>query len=99
MDTMTADSLAVASFTDYKVADISLAAWGRKEIAIAESAMPALTVTSAKALRSPCGRRFCNGAPLQERNQHRLLLSEGRLVNLGNATGHPSRVMDGSFAN
>ena len=27
-----------------------------------------------------------------------LLLSEGRLVNLGNATGHPSRVMDGSFA-
>jgi adenosylhomocysteinase len=28
-----------------------------------------------------------------------LLLSEGRLVNLGNATGHPSRVMDGSFAN
>ena len=28
-----------------------------------------------------------------------VLLSEGRLVNLGNATGHPSRVMDGSFAN
>lgn len=27
-----------------------------------------------------------------------LLLSEGRLVNLGNATGHPSRIMDGSFA-
>lgn len=30
---------------------------------------------------------------------HILLLSEGRLVNLGNATGHPSRIMDGSFAN
>lgn len=28
-----------------------------------------------------------------------VLLSEGRLVNLGNAMGHPSRVMDGSFAN
>lgn len=28
-----------------------------------------------------------------------LLLSEGRLINLGNATGHPSRIMDGSFAN
>ncbi len=28
-----------------------------------------------------------------------ILLSEGRLVNLGNAMGHPSRVMDGSFAN
>jgi len=28
-----------------------------------------------------------------------ILLSEGRLVNLGNATGHPSRIMDGSFAN
>lgn len=30
---------------------------------------------------------------------HLILLSEGRLVNLGNATGHPSRIMDGSFAN
>ena len=28
-----------------------------------------------------------------------ILLSEGRLVNLGNATGHPSRIMDGSFDN
>jgi adenosylhomocysteinase len=28
-----------------------------------------------------------------------VILSEGRLVNLGNATGHPSRIMDGSFAN
>lgn len=32
-------------------------------------------------------------------NDHIIMLSEGRLVNLGNATGHPSRVMDGSFAN
>jgi adenosylhomocysteinase len=30
------------SFTDYKVADISLADWGRKEIAIAETEMPGL---------------------------------------------------------
>ena len=30
------------NFSDYKVADISLAAWGRKEIQIAESEMPAL---------------------------------------------------------
>jgi adenosylhomocysteinase len=29
-------------FTDYKVADLSLADWGRKEVAIAESEMPAL---------------------------------------------------------
>lgn len=28
-----------------------------------------------------------------------LLLAEGRLINLGCATGHPSRIMDGSFAN
>ncbi len=28
-----------------------------------------------------------------------ILLAEGRLVNLGLATGHPSRVMDGSFCN
>tara|TARA_B110000090_G_scaffold184632_1_gene212149 strand:- start:1221 stop:2420 length:1200 start_codon:yes stop_codon:yes gene_type:complete len=33
------------------------------------------------------------------KNDHLLLLAEGRLVNLGNATGHPSRIMDGSFAN
>ncbi len=30
------------TFTDYKVADISLAAWGRKEIQIAETEMPGL---------------------------------------------------------
>ncbi len=35
----------------------------------------------------------------KENNDHLILLSEGRLVNLGNATGHPSRIMDGSFAN
>ena len=29
-------------FTDYKVADMSLAGWGRKEIAIAETEMPGL---------------------------------------------------------
>jgi adenosylhomocysteinase len=36
-----------------------------------------------------------------EKNQgdYLILLSEGRLINLGNATGHPSRIMDGSFAN
>jgi adenosylhomocysteinase len=31
-----------SSFTDFKVADLALADWGRKEIAIAESEMPAL---------------------------------------------------------
>ncbi len=35
----------------------------------------------------------------RKKNDHLILLSEGRLVNLGNATGHPSRIMDGSFAN
>jgi adenosylhomocysteinase len=34
-----------------------------------------------------------------DKNDYLILLSEGRLVNLGNATGHPSRIMDGSFAN
>jgi adenosylhomocysteinase len=32
----------MAEFTDYKVADISLAEWGRKEISIAEGEMPGL---------------------------------------------------------
>src|SRR5215831_3666417 len=30
------------SFTDFKVADLALAGWGRKEIAIAETEMPGL---------------------------------------------------------
>ena len=37
--------------------------------------------------------------PDLESMDYLILLSEGRLVNLGNATGHPSRIMDGSFAN
>ncbi len=32
----------MSEFTDYKVADISLADWGRKEVAIAETEMPGL---------------------------------------------------------
>lgn len=36
---------------------------------------------------------------LDNPDDYLILLSEGRLINLGNATGHPSRVMDGSFAN
>ncbi len=42
-------------------------------------------------------RIFRRGAEHPE--DYLILLSEGRLINLGNATGHPSRVMDGSFAN
>ena len=38
---------------------------------------------------------FRSNAP----DDYLLVLSEGRLVNLGNAMGHPSRVMDGSFTN
>ena len=33
---------AVAPFSDYAIADISLAAWGRKELAVAETEMPGL---------------------------------------------------------
>jgi adenosylhomocysteinase len=36
------------AFTDYKVADISLATWGRKEIAIAEGEMPGLMALRAE---------------------------------------------------
>ena len=35
----------------------------------------------------------------EDQEDYLILLSEGRLVNLGNAMGHPSRIMDGSFAN
>lgn len=36
---------------------------------------------------------------VEQADDYLILLSEGRLINLGNATGHPSRIMDGSFAN
>ena len=39
---------------DYKVKDLSLADWGRKEIAIAETEMPGLM-----ALRAEFGERKC----------------------------------------
>ena len=41
-------SQAKAAFTDYVVADLSLADWGRKEIAIAETEMPGLMSTRAE---------------------------------------------------
>jgi S-adenosylhomocysteine hydrolase len=40
-----------------------------------------------------------DGTPDLSSKDYIILLAEGRLVNLGNATGHPSRIMDGSFAN
>jgi len=43
--------------------------------------------------------RIIRGKNKDGSEDYLLLLSEGRLINLGNATGHPSRIMDGSFAN
>ena len=43
--------------------------------------------------------RVIRGTDSQGNDDYLILLSEGRLINLGNATGHPSRIMDGSFAN
>src|SRR4028118_566961 len=42
MSTMTTSPLTSDMATDFAVADLSLAAWGRKEIAIAETEMPGL---------------------------------------------------------
>ena len=36
---------------------------------------------------------------IRSEDNYLILLGEGRLVNLALATGHPSRVMDGSFCN
>src|SRR5258706_2783683 len=41
-----------SKFTDFRVADLSLADWGRKEIAIAESEMPALMAIRAEYAKS-----------------------------------------------
>ncbi|HMZ11831.1 MAG TPA: adenosylhomocysteinase, partial [Plasticicumulans sp.] len=37
-----------SSFSDFHVADLSLAGWGRKEIAIAETEMPGLMAVRAE---------------------------------------------------
>ena len=42
MNSATSSNAVTKQFTDYKIADISLAAWGRKELAIAEIEMPGL---------------------------------------------------------
>ncbi|WP_397476294.1 adenosylhomocysteinase [Pusillimonas sp.] len=39
------NTVADTTFSDYKIADISLAEWGRREIAIAETEMPGLMAT------------------------------------------------------
>src|SRR3546814_523606 len=39
------NTAADATFTDYKIADIALAGWGRRELAIAETEMPGLMAT------------------------------------------------------
>ena len=39
------NTVADVAFTDYKIADIGLAGWGRREIAIAETEMPGLMAT------------------------------------------------------
>jgi len=51
---VTSEKAVSFSFSDYKVADIGLAGWGRKEIAIAESEMPGLMALRAEyAARQP----------------------------------------------
>ena len=42
------EAIDVLATQDYEVADISLAAWGRKEIAIAETEMPGLMALRAE---------------------------------------------------
>ncbi|MDD2324529.1 MAG: adenosylhomocysteinase [Alphaproteobacteria bacterium] len=51
----------MSSFTDYKVKDIALAGWGRKEIAIAETEMPGLMALREEygAAKPLAGARIC----------------------------------------
>ena len=42
----------MAAFSDYHVADISLAEWGRKELDMAEVEMPGLMATRAESAKS-----------------------------------------------
>ena len=53
----------MSAFSDYKVADISLADWGRREVAIAEGEMPGLMAWRAGfgSFRPPGGAR-CAGS-------------------------------------
>ena len=44
----------MSEFTDYKVADMSLAKWGRKEIDLAETEMPGLKCLKVRRSQAPC---------------------------------------------
>ncbi len=53
----------MAAFTDFHVADISLAEWGRKELDMAEVEMPGLMSTRAE---------YAKAQPLERRPDFRL---------------------------
>lgn len=73
-----------ASFTDYKVADISLADYGRKEIKLAEAEMPALMGLRKRysAAKPLAGAKIlgCIHMTIQDRGSHRNLVELGAEV-------------------
>ena len=67
--------------TDYKIADISLADWGRKEIAIAETEMPGLMALREEYESTrfdtsniyPCIKKFKKGLENAQKNYNRII--------------------------
>jgi adenosylhomocysteinase len=68
----------MSEFTDYKVADIALAAWGRKEIELAEHEMPGLmALRQVRRHEAPHGRPH-HGQPAHDHPDRRAHRDPGR---------------------
>ncbi len=62
---MSSEAVAIQKH-DYKVADIALADWGRKEIAIAETEMPGLMALREEYGQKAAGRRAPDRLPAHD---------------------------------
>ena len=81
----------MSEFTDYKVADLSLADWGRKEMRIAETEMPGLMALREKYRET----KPLTGARMTTRWHNRAELSQRRPRAAAEASGEQAANIPG----
>ena len=90
---MSGEAVAIQS-QDYKVADISLAEWGRREIAIAETEMPALMEAASQDVReafdADLDMKIKEMIPMDLHHQAENQFAYSMFINLGVSSGEAS---------